>query len=220
MQEYKFDGFRFDGVTSMMYTHHGLQMTFTGNYGEYFGLTTDVDAVVYLMLANDMLHGLYPDVITIGEDVSGMPTFCRPVHEGGVGFDYRLQMAIADKWIELLKKHKDEEWQMGNVVYTLTNRRWLEKCVAYAESHDQALVGDKTLAFWLMDKDMYHYMAVDGPSTPVIDRGIALHKMIRLITMALGGEGYLNFMGNEFGHPGKKKFFSNDYCTSTLNPKP
>ncbi|CAK9860132.1 unnamed protein product [Sphagnum jensenii] len=201
MQEYKFDGFRFDGVTSMMYTHHGLQMTFTGNYGEYFGLNTDVDAVVYLMLANDMLHGLYPDVITIGEDVSGMPTFCRPVHEGGVGFDYRLQMAIADKWIELLKKHKDEEWQMGDVVYTLTNRRWLEKCVAYAESHDQALVGDKTLAFWLMDKDMYHYMAVDGPSTPVIDRGIALHKMIRLITMALGGEGYLNFMGNEFGHP-------------------
>ena len=46
-------------------------------------------------------------------------------------------------------------------------------------------------------------MAVDRPSTPLIDRGIALHKMIRLITMGLGGEGYLNFMGNEFGHPGK-----------------
>ncbi|GLT89940.1 hypothetical protein SLE2022_078980 [Rubroshorea leprosula] len=200
LEEYKFDGFRFDGVTSMMYTHHGLQVAFTGNYNEYFGLATDVDAVVYLMLVNDMIHGLYPDAVTIGEDVSGMPTFCIPVQDGGVGFDYRLQMAIADKWIELLKK-RDEDWRMGDIVYTLTNRRWLEKCVAYAESHDQALVGDKTVAFWLMDKDMYDFMALDRPTTPLIDRGIALHKMIRLITMGLGGEGYLNFMGNEFGHP-------------------
>ncbi|KAJ0087820.1 hypothetical protein Patl1_32398 [Pistacia atlantica] len=201
LEEYKFDGFRFDGVTSMMYTHHGLQMAFTGNYNEYFGFATDVDAVVFLMLVNDLIHGLFPQAVTIGEDVSGMPTFCIPVEDGGVGFDYRLQMAIADKWIELLKK-RDEDWQMGDIVHTLTNRRWLEKCVSYAESHDQALVGDKTIAFWLMDKDMYDFMALDRPSTPLIDRGIALHKMIRLITMGLGGEGYLNFMGNEFGHPG------------------
>ncbi|KAH7372698.1 hypothetical protein KP509_17G017100 [Ceratopteris richardii] len=201
IEEYKFDGFRYDGVTSMMYTHHGLQVGFTGNYNEYFGLATDVDAVNYLMLANDMIHALYPNAITVGEDVSGMPTFCIPVADGGVGFDYRLHMAVADKWIELLSKKQDEDWLMGDIVYTLTNRRWKEKCVAYAESHDQALVGDKTIAFWLMDKDMYDFMALDGPSTPVIDRGIALHKMIRLITMGLGGEGYLNFMGNEFGHP-------------------
>ncbi|VAH47603.1 unnamed protein product [Triticum turgidum subsp. durum] len=200
LDEYKFDGFRFDGVTSMMYTHHGLQMTFTGNYGEYFGFATDVDAVVYLMLVNDLIHGLYPDAVSIGEDVSGMPTFCIPVPDGGVGFDYRLHMAVADKWIELLKQ-SDESWKMGDIVHTLTNRRWLEKCVTYAESHDQALVGDKTIAFWLMDKDMYDFMALDRPSTPRIDRGIALHKMIRLVTMGLGGEGYLNFMGNEFGHP-------------------
>ncbi|KAF7016407.1 hypothetical protein CFC21_030024 [Triticum aestivum] len=200
LEEYKFDGFRFDGVTSMMYTHHGLQMTFTGNYGEYFGFATDVDAVVYLMLVNDLIHGLYPDAVSIGEDVSGMPTFCIPVPDGGVGFDYRLHMAVADKWIELLKQ-SDESWKMGDIVHTLTNRRWLEKCVTYAESHDQALVGDKTIAFWLMDKDMYDFMALDRPSTPRIDRGIALHKMIRLVTMGLGGEGYLNFMGNEFGHP-------------------
>ncbi|XVF07723.1 hypothetical protein REPUB_Repub06bG0164300 [Reevesia pubescens] len=200
LEEYKFDGFRFDGVTSMMYTHHGLQVAFTGNYNEYFGYATDVDAVVYLMLVNDMIHGLYPEAVTIGEDVSGMPTFCLPVQDGGVGFNYRLHMAIADKWIELLKK-RDEDWKMGDIIHTLANRRWSEKCVAYAESHDQALVGDKTLAFWLMDKDMYDFMAVDRPSTPLIDRGIALHKMIRLITMGLGGEGYLNFMGNEFGHP-------------------
>ncbi|KAK6139905.1 hypothetical protein DH2020_026350 [Rehmannia glutinosa] len=200
LDEYKFDGFRFDGVTSMMYTHHGLQVAFTGNYNEYFGFATDVDAVVYLMLVNDLIHGLFPEAITIGEDVSGMPTFCIPLQDGGIGFDYRLHMAVADKWIEILKQ-RDEDWKMGDIIHTLTNRRWLEKCVCYAESHDQALVGDKTIAFWLMDKDMYDFMAVDRPSTPLIDRGIALHKMIRLITMGLGGEGYLNFMGNEFGHP-------------------
>ncbi|XP_042045963.1 1,4-alpha-glucan-branching enzyme 2-2, chloroplastic/amyloplastic-like [Salvia splendens] len=200
LDEYKFDGFRFDGVTSMMYTHHGLEVAFTGNYNEYFGFATDVDAVVYLMLVNDMIHGLFPEALTIGEDVSGMPAFCIPLEDGGIGFDYRLHMAIADKWIETLKK-RDEDWKMGDIIHTLTNRRWNEKCVSYAESHDQALVGDKTIAFWLMDKDMYDFMALDRPSTPVIDRGIALHKMIRLITMGLGGEGYLNFMGNEFGHP-------------------
>ncbi|CAK8544033.1 unnamed protein product [Lathyrus sativus] len=200
LDEYKFDGFRFDGVTSMMYTHHGLQVSFTGNFSEYFGLATDVEAVVYMMLVNDLIHGLFPEAVSIGEDVSGMPTFCLPTQDGGIGFNYRLHMAVADKWIELLKK-QDEDWRMGDIVHTLTNRRWLEKCVVYAESHDQALVGDKTLAFWLMDKDMYDFMALDRPSTPLIDRGIALHKMIRLITMGLGGEGYLNFMGNEFGHP-------------------
>ncbi|CAL9183351.1 unnamed protein product [Musa hybrid cultivar] len=200
LEEYKFDGFRFDGVTSMMYIHHGLAVGFTGNYNEYFGYATDVDAVVYLMLVNEMIHGLYPEAVTIGEDVSGMPAFCIPIRDGGIGFDYRLHMAIPDKWIEIMKL-KDEDWKMGEIVSTLTNRRWLEKCVAYAESHDQALVGDKTIAFWLMDKDMYDFMALDRPSTPRIDRGIALHKMIRLVTMGLGGEGYLNFMGNEFGHP-------------------
>ncbi|CAN6238294.1 unnamed protein product [Urochloa humidicola] len=200
LEEYKFDGFRFDGVTSMMYTHHGLQVAFTGNFNEYFGFATDVDAVVYLMLMNDLVHRLYPEAVTIGEDVSGMPTFALPVQDGGVGFDYRLHMAVADKWIELMKQ-SDESWKMGDIVHNLTNRRWLEKCVTYSESHDQALVGDKTIAFWLMDKDMYDFMALDRPSTPTIDRGIALHKMIRLITMGLGGEGYLNFMGNEFGHP-------------------
>ena len=200
MDEYKFDGFRFDGVTSMMYKHHGLQMAFTGNYDEYFGMATDVDAVVYLMLANDMIHSLFPTAVTIGEDVSGMPSFCRPVPEGGVGFDYRLQMAIADKWIDILGGMGDESWDMGDIVHTLTNRRYGEKCVAYAESHDQALVGDKTIAFWLMDAAMYDCMAADSQSGTV-DRGIALHKMIRGITIALGGNSYLNFMGNEFGHP-------------------
>ncbi|GFR43347.1 hypothetical protein Agub_g4269 [Astrephomene gubernaculifera] len=201
--EFKFDGFRFDGVTSMMYHHHGLSYTFTGAYEEYFGLNTDVDALVYLMLANNMLHDLFPNCVTIAEDVSGMPALCRPWHEGGLGFDYRLHMAAADKWVELLRGRPDGGWDPGEIAHTLTNRRYAEACVGYAESHDQALVGDKTLAFWLMDKEMYDHMSLPGlgPPSPIIDRGIALHKMIRLATFALGGEGYLNFMGNEFGHP-------------------
>jgi 1,4-alpha-glucan branching enzyme len=203
MEEFKFDGFRFDGVTSMMYSHHGLQMAFTGDYNEYFGMATDVDAMVYLMLANDMLHTLYDGhVLTAAEDVSGLPTLARPVSEGGVGFDYRLQMLIADKWVEVLSEWgMDENWDMGNLVHTLENRRWGEKAIAYAESHDQALVGDKTTAFWLMDKEMYDHMSTLTPDHPVVTRGIAIHKMIRQLTMCLGGEGYLNFMGNEFGHP-------------------
>lgn len=202
IEEYHMDGFRFDGVTSMLYKHHGIGVGFSGDLREYFGMHVDVDACVYLMLANDLVHNTYPDVgVTIGEDVSGMPTLCRPVVEGGLGFDYRLGMAIPDKWIELLEKTQDENWDMKNIVHTLTNRRWNEYTVVYAESHDQAMVGDKTIAFWLMDKEMYTNMSTNQYPSPVVERGIALHKMIRLITYGLGGEGYLNFMGNEFGHP-------------------
>ncbi|XP_064583009.1 1,4-alpha-glucan-branching enzyme isoform X1 [Zonotrichia leucophrys gambelii] len=201
IEDYRFDGFRFDGVTSMLYHHHGIGTGFSGDYNEYFGLHVDEDALCYLMLANHMINTLHPECITIAEDVSGMPALCRPVAEGGGGFDYRLAMAIPDKWIQIIKELKDEDWNMGNIVHTLTNRRYEEKYIAYAESHDQALVGDKTLAFRLMDAEMYTNMSVLMPLTPVIDRGIQLHKMIRLITHALGGESYLNFMGNEFGHP-------------------
>ncbi|KAI0796919.1 glycoside hydrolase superfamily [Abortiporus biennis] len=201
VEEYHFDGFRFDGVTSMMYLHHGIGTGFSGGYHEYFGGSVDLEAVVYLMLANDAMHSIYPSVITIAEDVSGMPLLCIPTDKGGVGFDYRLSMAIPDMWIKLLKHKKDDEWEIGNIVHTLTNRRHGEKSIAYAESHDQALVGDKTIAFWLMDKEMYTNMSDLTEYTPVIARGIALHKMIRLLVHSLGGEGYLNFEGNEFGHP-------------------
>jgi 1,4-alpha-glucan branching enzyme len=201
MDVYMFDGFRFDGVTSMMYTHHGIGTGFSGGYHEYFGDSVDIEAMVYLMLANQMLHETYPKCVTIAEDVSGMPTLCRPVEEGGVGFDYRLSMAIPDMFIKLLKESSDDAWDMGNIVHTLTNRRHQELSIAYAESHDQALVGDKTLAFWLMDKEMYDFMSDLSPMTPIIDRGLALHKMIRFLVHSLGGEGYLNFEGNEFGHP-------------------
>jgi len=199
---YGFDGFRFDGVTSMLYKHHGIATGFSGDYREYFESgAVDGEALAYLQLANLLLHRLYPNVITIAEDVSGMPMLCRPVEELGAGFDLRLAMAVPDLWIKLLKGFRDEDWPLGELVHTLENRRWKEASVAYAESHDQALVGDKTLAFWLMDAEMYTHMSRITPLTPTIDRGMALHKMIRLLTFGLGGESWLCFMGNEFGHP-------------------
>lgn len=201
LDEYKFDGFRFDGVTSMLYHHHGIDVGFSGNYNEYFSMSTNIDAIVYLMLANKLTHDLVPSAITIAEDVSGMPGLCRSVADGGVGFDYRLGMGLPDFWIRLLKHVKDEDWKMTDLVSTLCNRRYSEKTVGYAESHDQALVGDQTIAFRLMGADMYEGMSSLQAPSDVISRGVALHKMIRLITMALGGEAYLNFMGNEFGHP-------------------
>lgn len=201
IEDFGFDGFRFDGVTSMLYHSRGLS-GFSGNYTEYFGLNTDTEAVVYLMLANELVKKLLPDQgITVAEDVSGMPALCRPVTEGGTGFDYRLSMAVPDMWIKYLKEVEDDDWSMGHIVHTLSNRRWGEKCIGYAESHDQCLVGDKTIAFWLMDKEMYTGMGSLYPMNTVVSRGMSLHKMIRLLVHGLAGEGYLNFMGNEFGHP-------------------
>eukprot|EP01017_Pseudomicrothorax_dubius_P043586 TRINITY_DN7285_c0_g2_i2.p1 TRINITY_DN7285_c0_g2~~TRINITY_DN7285_c0_g2_i2.p1 ORF type:complete len:726 (-),score=176.72 TRINITY_DN7285_c0_g2_i2:113-2290(-) len=201
IKEYRFDGFRFDGITSMLYVHHGMGFGFSGGYHEYFNHLTDLDSLVYLALANYVIKKVHPDAITIAEDVSGMPGLGRPLKDGGVGFDYRLAMAIPDKWIKLLKENSDDEWNMGNIVHTLTNRRWDERCVSYAESHDQALVGDKTLAMWLLDAEIYTNMSTTTYETLIVNRAIALHKMIRLITLGLGGEAYLTFMGNEFGHP-------------------
>ncbi|KAJ9661628.1 alpha-1,4-glucan branching enzyme [Neophaeococcomyces mojaviensis] len=201
MEEYNFDGFRFDGVTSMLYTHHGIGTGFSGGYHEYFGPSVDEDGVVYLMIANELLHTLYPNTITIAEDVSGMPGLCVRLSLGGVGFDYRLAMAVPDMYIKMLKEKEDDQWDIGNIAFTLTNRRHGEKTIAYAESHDQALVGDKTLMFWLADAQMYTNMSTLSELTPQIERAMSLHKMIRLVTHALGGEGWLNFEGNEFGHP-------------------
>ncbi|CAE8610854.1 unnamed protein product [Polarella glacialis] len=203
LTEYQFDGFRFDGITSMLYKSHGIGKGYTGGYHEYFGPDADIESHIYLMLANDLIHKTVPSAITVGEDVSGMPTLCLPVEDGGFGFDYRLAMAIPDMFIKYLKEGGDDDWDMGHIVHTLTNRRWKEKVVAYCESHDQSIVGDKTLAFWLMDAEMYTGMSLFTQPTPspCVDRGLALHKMIRLLVLGLGGEAYLTFIGNEFGHP-------------------
>lgn len=198
LEEYHFDGFRFDGVTSMLYYHRGHE-AFT-DLGMYFNTQVDQEAVTYLQLAASLIQQVKPGAYAIVEDMSGMPGICRPVDEGGFGFTHRLAMGIPDFWIKIIKEKKDEDWGMGDIWYTLTNRRYGEPNVAYCESHDQALVGDKTLAFRLMDAEMYWKMETSQQSL-IIDRGMALHKMIRLVTLAAGGEGWLNFMGNEFGHP-------------------
>ncbi len=199
MDAFHFDGFRFDGVTSMLYRDHGLGSAFT-DYSMYFSLNTDTEAVTYLMLANELVHTVNPRAITVAEDMSGMPGMCIPLKDGGIGFDYRLSMGVPDLWIKLLKEFRDEDWNLDWLWWELGARRPREKNIGYCESHDQALVGDKTIMFRLCDANMYTGMNKDS-GDPVIDRGIALHKLIRLVTASLAGEGYLNFMGNEFGHP-------------------
>lgn len=199
LDEYRLDGFRFDGITSMLYLHHGLNKAFT-SYDDYFNDSVDEDALTYLTLANKLIHDLRPEALTIAEDVSGMPGLAASLEAGGLGFDYRFAMGIPDYWIKLIKEVSDEHWSMGQLWHELINRRQDEKTISYAESHDQALVGDKSIIFRLMDADMYAHMQVDDENLR-IDRGMSLHKLIRLITLATAGHGYLNFMGNEFGHP-------------------
>jgi 1,4-alpha-glucan branching enzyme len=199
IEEFGFDGFRFDGVTSMLYYDHGLGRDFT-SYDAYFNGGVDEDALVYLALANQLIHEINPCAISIAEDMSGLPGLAALPGEGGIGFDYRLSMGVPDFWIKLLKEKPDEQWNMSAIFYELTNRRLDEKTVSYAESHDQALVGDKTIMFRLADKEMYTNMAKNTPSL-IIDRAIAMHKIIRLLTLSTHGGGYLTFMGNEFGHP-------------------
>ena len=199
LDEYHVDGFRFDGVTSMLYHDHGLGKSFT-SYDDYFTGDVDKDALVYLRLANDVIHAVRPDATTIAEEMSGLPGLAAPTEHGGLGFDYRLAMGAPDLWIKTLKEKRDEDWDLGELVHTLSSHRPEEKVISYAESHDQALVGDKTLIFRLIDKAMYWHMDKADPDLTV-ERGIALHKLIRLLTAGLHGGGYLNFMGNEFGHP-------------------
>ena len=199
MEEYHFDGFRFDGVTSMLYLDHGLGTGFD-SCEKYFSMNTDTQAVTYLQLATELVRQVNPRGILIAEDMSAMPGMCIPIEDGGVGFDYRLAMGEPDLWIRLLKDVPDEHWDLNHIYYELTVRRPREKVIGYCESHDQALVGDKTIMFRLCDQQMYWSMDA-GSDDLTVARGMALHKMIRLLTATLGGEGYLTFMGNEFGHP-------------------
>lgn len=199
LDEYQFDGFRFDGVTSMLYFDHGLNKDFIG-YNMYFDDNINIDAVCYLTLANELIHKAYPNAITVAEEMSGMPGLAASTEVGGVGFDFRMAMGTPDYWIKLLKDVPQEHWKMGELFYELNSHRLEEKTVSYAESHDQAIVGDKTIIFRLLDKNQYTSMSKEC-NDPVVLRGMALHKMIRLITCATAGGAYLNFMGNEFGHP-------------------
>jgi 1,4-alpha-glucan branching enzyme len=199
LDEFHFDGYRFDGVTSMLYLHHGLGVDFM-DYSQYYDATIDEDAWVYCNLANRVIHEVRPDAITIAEDVSGMPGVAAPTTDFGAGFDYRMAMGVPECWFRLVRDVRDEDWSIGYLWHELTNRRADEQTVNYVESHDQALVGGKTLFFQLVDSAVYDAMsrAVANVKT---ERGVALHKLARLATLASAGHGYLNFMGNEFGHP-------------------
>ena len=199
LEEFKFDGFRFDGVTSMLYFDHGLGKAFT-SYDDYFNDGTDQDAITYFIMANHLIHELNPNALSVAEEMSGLPGLATPHKDGGLGFDYRMAMGVPDFWIKTIKELPDEKWDVGNIFHELTSKRMDEKVVSYVESHDQALVGDKTIIFRLIDKDMYFNMRIDQPNLAV-DRGIALHKIIRLATLTCAGGAFLNFMGNEFGHP-------------------
>lgn len=199
LEEFHFDGFRFDGVTSMLYYSHGLGESF-GGYGDYFNGGQDDNAICYLTLANEVIHQVNPHAITIAEEVSGMPGLALPFKEGGYGFDYRMAMNVPDYWIKTIKELKDEDWKPSSIFWELTNRRADEHNISYTESHDQALVGDKTIIFRLIDADMYWHFR-KGDENERATRGIALHKMIRLVTASTINGGYLNFMGNEYGHP-------------------
>jgi 1,4-alpha-glucan branching enzyme len=199
LEEYNFDGFRFDGITSMIYYDHGLEKNFV-SYNDYFDGNQDEDALTYLFLANKMIHTYKPGTLTIAEEMSGMPGLAANTARKGYGFDYRLSMGVPDFWIKLVKEIPDENWDMNHLIHELTQHRPEEKIISYCESHDQALVGDKTLIFRMLDAEMYTGMTKAHHSF-TMDRGIALHKMIRLATFSTAGGGYLNFMGNEFGHP-------------------
>lgn len=199
LEEFKFDGFRFDGVTSMLYYSHGLGEAF-GSYGDYYNGHEDDNAICYLTLANEVIHQVNSKAITIAEEVSGMPGLAVPFKDGGYGFDYRMAMNIPDYWIKTIKEVRDEDWKPSSMFWEVKNRRADEKTISYCESHDQALVGDKTIIFRLIDSDMYWHFK-KGDENYNVERGIALHKMIRLLTAASINGGYLNFMGNEFGHP-------------------
>jgi 1,4-alpha-glucan branching enzyme len=199
LEEYRFDGFRFDGITSMLYYDHGLSRDFT-SYEMYFDGQQDEDAITYLILVNKLIKEVNPGAISVAEEMSGMPGLAAPFESGGFGFDFRMAMGTPDYWIRILKEKTDEQWNISELYHELTSRRDDELTIGYAESHDQALVGDKTIIFRLMDKEMYFNMNI-GSENLIIERGIALHKMIRLVTIATCGGGYLNFMGNEYGHP-------------------
>ena len=199
LEEFGLDGFRFDGVTSMLYFDHGLGASFD-HYDKYFSSNVDEDAFLYMSLANDVIHSINPDALTIAEDMSGMPGMAVKPKDGGCGFDYRLTMGLPDYWIKVIKEQKDEDWNVSSIWDVLNNRRSGEKHIAYSESHDQALVGDKTILFRLMDAAMYTDMKIADDSLQA-DRGIAYYKLINLLTFSVGGDGYLCFIGNEFGHP-------------------
>ncbi|KAK9673873.1 hypothetical protein RND81_12G195300 [Saponaria officinalis] len=200
IEEYHIDGFQFHSLPSMMYTHNGFA-TFTGDFEEYCNQYVDRDALLYLILANDILHFLHPNIITIAEDATLYPGLCEPSSQGGLGFDYYVNLAAPEMWLSFLENVPDNEWSMSKIVTTLMgNKIYTNKMLLYAENHSQSISGGRSFAEILFGTE------VGSNEASKLLRGTSLHKVIRLITFTIGGSAYLNFMGNEFGHPKRVEF--------------
>ncbi|XP_058788144.1 1,4-alpha-glucan-branching enzyme 3, chloroplastic/amyloplastic [Vicia villosa] len=215
IEEYQIDGFQFHSLSSMIYTHNGFA-SFTGDLEEYSNQYVDKDALLYLIMANEILHVLHPNIITIAEDATYYPGLCEPTSQGGLGFDYYVNLSAPEMWSTFLETVPDHEWSMTKIVNTLVSKKEnANKMLLYAENHNQSISGRRSLAevlFGEIDEHSEHYKES-------LLRGSSLHKMIRLITLTIGGRAYMNFMGNEFGHPKRVEFptSSNDYSYSLAN---
>ncbi|CAL5392773.1 unnamed protein product [Camellia sinensis] len=213
--EYQIDGFQFHSLASMIYTHNGFA-SFTGDMEEYCNQYVDKDALIYLILANEILHALHPSIITIAEDATLYPGLSEPTSLGGLGFDYFVNLSASEMWSSLLENVPDSDWSMSKIVSTLVgNRHSADKMLLYAENHNQSISGGRSFAEILFGETMEHA----SDKRALLFRGCSLHKMIRLITFTIGGHAYLNFMGNEFGHPKRVEFpmESNNFSFSLAN---
>ncbi|KAI8557559.1 hypothetical protein RHMOL_Rhmol04G0020000 [Rhododendron molle] len=195
--EYHIDGLQFHSLASMIYTHNGFA-SLSGDMEEYCNQYVDKDALMYLILANEILHALHPKIITIAEDATLYPGLCEPTSQGGLGFDYFVNLSASEMWSSLLGNVPDCDWNMSKIVSTLIgNKHSADKMLLYAENHNQSISGGCSFGEILLGEPREH--ASDRKAS--ILRGSSLHKMIRLISFTIGGHAYLNFMGNEFGHP-------------------
>lgn len=213
--EYQIDGFQFHSLSSMMYTHNGFA-TFTGEMEEYCNQYVDKDALIYLILANEMLHELHPDIITIAEDATFYPGLCEPTSQGGLGFDYWVNLSVSEMWLWLLENAPYQEWNMNKIVSVLVNNQQShEKMLLYTENHNQSISGGRSFAEIILRK----FKEQPFGSEDVTFRVSSLHNMVKLITFSISGSAYLNFMGNEFGHPNRVEFPmpSNNYSFNFAN---
>lgn len=200
MEEYHVDGFRFDAVGNMIYLDHGFGDDFS-HVGRCFYTAAgsnrvDQDGVLYLELANTLVHELRPQSLTIAEEFSGMPGMTSPPSEGGLGFDHRFAMGIPDFWGKFIKEGRS----VGMLWYEMTNRRRYERTISYVACHDQCINGKDAMIWRLIGDEMYTQMSCLRDSWNT-SRGLALYKLMRLVTLATAAHGYLSFMGDEFGHP-------------------
>ena len=212
IEEYGIDGFRVDGVTSILYNDHGIGHTgFTDN--DYLGSNLNQSGLLYLVLLCKLAHELRPDFILIAEDVSGLPGLARPALLGGVGFDYRLQMGLPDFFESVAKDVMDDGISPSRIWHALVSRRFDERHIGYVESHDQAIVGGQSLIFRLLGPKMYTDMHAETQSHDV-HLAVAVVNVAKSIVFFLGGEAWMSFIGNEFGHPDWVEFPTpdNDDC--------